>query len=53
MPNKEYMALVAEHRNPQTGEHEILAVGRMTKIHGANQAEAAVVVADQWQRTSC
>ena len=43
------MALVAEHRNPQTGEPEILAVARMTKIHGVNEAEVAIVVADQWQ----
>src|SRR5439155_14885933 len=26
------MALVAERRNPQTGEPEILAVGRMSKV---------------------
>jgi acetyltransferase len=43
------MALVAERRNPETGEHEILAVGRMTRVHGTNEAEIAVVVADQWQ----
>jgi acetyltransferase len=43
------MALVAERRNPQTGECEILGVGRMTKIHGTNDAEIAVVVSDQWQ----
>jgi acetyltransferase len=43
------MALVAERRNPQTGESEILAVGRMTKIHGTHDAEVAVLVSDQWQ----
>ncbi|HJT87537.1 MAG TPA: GNAT family N-acetyltransferase, partial [Bryobacteraceae bacterium] len=42
------MALVAERRNPQ-GEPEILGVARMTKIHGVNEAEVAIVVADQWQ----
>jgi acetyltransferase len=43
------MALVAERRNPETGEPEILAVGRMTKIHGTNEGEVAVLVSDQWQ----
>jgi acetyltransferase len=43
------MALVAERRNPGSGEHEILAVARMTRLHGVNEAEIAVVVADQWQ----
>ena len=43
------MALVAERRNPETGESEILGVGRMMKIHGTNEAEVAVLVSDQWQ----
>jgi acetyltransferase len=43
------MALVAERRNPETGESEILGVGRMTKMHGAEEAEVAVVVSDKWQ----
>jgi acetyltransferase len=43
------MALVAERPKPATGEPEILAVGRMTKVHGANEAEVAIVVSDQWQ----
>jgi acetyltransferase len=43
------MALVAERRNPETGEPEILGVGRLTKVHGANDGEAAVLVSDQWQ----
>ena len=42
------MALVAERRNPESGESEILGVGRMTKIHGTSEAEIAVVVSDQW-----
>src|SRR5580700_5086302 len=36
------MALVAERRNPTTGEHEILGVSRLTRILGANDAEVAV-----------
>jgi acetyltransferase len=42
------MALVAERRNPETGENEILGVSRLTKIHGTNEAEVAVLVSDQW-----
>jgi acetyltransferase len=43
------MALVAERRNPETGESEILGVGRAIKIHGTSEAEVAVVISDQWQ----
>jgi acetyltransferase len=43
------MALVAERRNPETGESEILGVGRAMKIHGTTEAEVAVVISDQWQ----
>jgi acetyltransferase len=43
------MALVAERRNPYTGELEIMGVGRLTKIHGTNDAEVAVLVSDQFQ----
>jgi len=43
------MAMVAERRNPQTGNSEILAVARMTKIQWANEAEVAIIVSDQWQ----
>ena len=42
------MALVAERRNPETGESEILGVGRLTKIHGTTEGEVAVVVSDSW-----
>ncbi|HTX33757.1 MAG TPA: bifunctional acetate--CoA ligase family protein/GNAT family N-acetyltransferase [Bryobacteraceae bacterium] len=43
------MALVAVWHNPETGENEILGVSRMTKVHGAPEGEAAVVVSDKWQ----
>jgi acetyltransferase len=43
------MALVAERRNPETGECEILGVGRMTKVHGTSDAEVAVLISDRWQ----
>lgn len=44
------MALVAELRDPATGDRQILGVGRMTKVHGTRDAEFAVVVADEFQR---
>src|SRR6516162_225638 len=37
------MALVADRQNPSTGEHEILAVGRLTKERGSPEAEVAVL----------
>jgi acetyltransferase len=43
------MALVAERRNPQTGESEILGVGRMTKVLGTQEAEVAVLISDRYQ----
>jgi acetyltransferase len=42
-------ALVADRLNPETGEHEILGVGRFTAIN-AVEAEVAVLVTDRWQR---
>src|SRR5450432_1525599 len=43
------MVLVAERGNPETGEPEILGVGRMMKIHGTTEAEVAVLISDKWQ----
>lgn len=42
------MALVAEYQNPQTGKAEILAVGRLSKLHGADVAEFAMLVGDRY-----
>ncbi len=42
------MALVAERRNPSSGENEILAVARLTRVLGTNDAEVAVLVSDQF-----
>ncbi|MGK7878202.1 MAG: bifunctional acetate--CoA ligase family protein/GNAT family N-acetyltransferase [Xenococcaceae cyanobacterium] len=44
------MALVADYKNPETGKHEILAVGRLSKLHGINEAEFAMLVSDSSQR---
>jgi len=43
------MALVAVRRNPETGESEILGVGRLMKIHGTQEAEIAALISDGWQ----
>jgi acetyltransferase len=41
-------ALVADRRNPVTGHHEVLGVGRFSAT-SRGEAEAAVLVSDQWQ----
>ena len=43
------MALVAERSNPQGGDSEIMAVGRLTRSPGTSEAEVAVLVADAFQ----
>ena len=44
------MALVAERVEPDAGEHEIVAVGRLSKARTARAAEVAVLVSDHCQR---
>jgi acetyltransferase len=41
-------ALVADRKNSETGQHEVLGVGRFSAINRA-EAEAAVLVSDRWQ----
>jgi acetyltransferase len=41
-------ALVADRKNPETGQQEILGVGRFSAINRSD-AEAAVLVSDRWQ----
>ncbi|QEH31874.1 Succinyl-CoA ligase [ADP-forming] subunit alpha [Aquisphaera giovannonii] len=43
------MALVADRKDPSTGEHEILGVGRLSKVRGTDEAEFALVVSDPYQ----
>jgi acetyltransferase len=43
------MALVADRENADSGAREILGVGRLTKLHGKNEAEVAVLVTDRYQ----
>ncbi len=44
------MALVVVRRNPETGEDEIVGVGRLQGICGPNDAEFAIVVTDTYQK---
>lgn len=43
------IALVADSQNPETGTHEVLAIGRLSKLHGTNEAEFAMLVSDRVQ----
>ena len=43
------MALVVEHADQDTGEREILGIGRMSKLRDAGAARFALVIGDQWQ----
>jgi acetyltransferase len=43
------MALVADRKSPETGEHEIRGVGRLSKVRGTDHAEFALVVSDRYQ----
>ncbi len=42
------MVLAADYKNPETSEHEILGVARLSKLHGTNEAEFALIVSDRY-----
>jgi acetyltransferase len=44
------IVLVAQRTDPGTGGLRIIAVGRMNKLRAGNEAEVAVLVADQYQK---
>jgi len=44
------MALVAELTDPLTRDRRIIGVGRLSKLHGRNEAEVAVLVSDKYQK---
>lgn len=44
------MAFIADYQNPQTQQHELLGIGRLIKEVEANEAEFALLVAEQFQR---
>jgi acetyltransferase len=43
------MALIVEYKNPQNGDREMIAVGRLTRMPGTREAEVAVLVTDAFQ----
>jgi acetyltransferase len=43
------IALVVDYQNPRTGRHEILGVARLSKLHGLDEAEWAIIISDHWQ----
>jgi len=43
------MALVAEWRDPASNEQRVLGVTRLSKIHGTDSAEWAVIILDEFQ----
>jgi acetyltransferase len=43
------LALVAVHKDPKTGDREIAAVARLSKLPWRNEAEFAMLVSDLWQ----
>ncbi|MBI4785926.1 MAG: GNAT family N-acetyltransferase, partial [Chloroflexi bacterium] len=43
------IALVAEANDPHTGERRIAAVGRLSKLHGTNDANSTMLVNDAFQ----
>jgi acetyltransferase len=43
------IALVAEHTDPQTGRHDLLGVGRLTRQRNPRDAELGILVTDRYQ----
>jgi acetyltransferase len=43
------LAIVADRTDPQSGAHQVIAVGRLIKQHGLSEAEFALVVSDPFQ----
>ena len=43
------IAIIGVRNAPETKEDEIVAVGRLIKVHEVNEAEFAIVIRDQWQ----
>jgi len=44
------MALVVDRKDETTGDHEVLAAGRLSKLHGRQEAEFAMLVSDAYQK---
>jgi len=43
------IALVAKYRKPDSGAEAIAGVGRLSKLHGAGEAECALLISDDFQ----
>jgi acetyltransferase len=43
------MILVADYKDPETLTHELFGVARLSKLHGTNDAEFALIVNDRYQ----
>jgi acetyltransferase len=43
------ITLIAEDRDPETGEARILGAGRLSKMHGMDEARFSVLVSDLYQ----
>ena len=43
------IALVVERKLADTGERQLLGIGRLIKSHRVDEAEFAIVISDQWQ----
>jgi acetyltransferase len=41
--------LVAEHKNARTGDPEIIAASRLSKLHDTDIAEFTLIISDAWQ----
>ncbi len=44
------MALIAEYFNPEDRRYELIAVGRLIRAPGKNEAEIALIVSDKFQK---
>ena len=43
------LTLIAEHEDPQTNEHKILGAGRISKLHGLEEARFTLLIGDSYQ----
>ncbi|MBN1515843.1 acetate--CoA ligase family protein [Candidatus Sumerlaeota bacterium] len=43
------IALVAEHKNEETGENEIVGIVRLTRVGEHNYVEYVILITDNWQ----
>ncbi len=43
------LALVVDRRDPASGEHQLLAVGRLSRLHERNDAEFSMLIGDAHQ----